>query len=50
MQGLTPEQIKPTSDLAKFMDDQIVEDAFGMPKDAVMDHFMASEDACLTTR
>ena len=37
-------------DPARFNDDQIVEDTFGMSKDAVMAHFMASEDACLTTR
>ena len=37
-------------DLARFMDDQIVEDTFGMSKDAVMQHFLASDHACLTTR
>lgn len=50
IQEFAPNQMVPTGDLTRFMDDQIVEDTFGMSKDAVMAHFMASDDACLTTR
>ena len=50
LQELAPNQILPDSFRGRFLSEQHVEDAFGMSKNEVMAHFLASDDACLTTR